>query len=266
MHDPERDIRDIPLSQLELSSGNVRKTPADASAFTEIKASIAAHGLLENLITRAMEPGTDGRGGGRGVRVLVLSPQGERIAGTFARENDTIVVHDGEIDPAFLAANAIDMVVSYGYRRILKCDVVAARGGRIVNLHISLLPWNRGADPNFWSFFYSTPKGVTIHEIDEGVDTGALLAQREVRFAAGETLATSYEKLRRDVEALFDATWRDIKDGRCEARSQTGAGSYHRARDKEMFMPSLPNGWETPVADVEALGRRVRARRGRGER
>ena len=60
MHDPERDIRDIPLSQLELSPGNVRKTPADASAFTELKASITAHGLLENLIARAMKPGTDG--------------------------------------------------------------------------------------------------------------------------------------------------------------------------------------------------------------
>ena len=59
MHDPERDIRDFPLSQLELSPGNVRKTPADASAFTELKASIAAHGLLENLIARAMEPDTD---------------------------------------------------------------------------------------------------------------------------------------------------------------------------------------------------------------
>ena len=62
MHDPERDIRDIPLSQLELSPDNVRKTPADASAFTELKASIAAHGLLENLIARAMEPGPDGAG------------------------------------------------------------------------------------------------------------------------------------------------------------------------------------------------------------
>ena len=47
MHDPERDISDIPLSQLELSPDNVRKTPADDSAFTELKASIAAHGLLE---------------------------------------------------------------------------------------------------------------------------------------------------------------------------------------------------------------------------
>ena len=74
MHDPERDIRNIPLSRLELSSDNVRKTPADASAFTELKASIAAHGLLENLIARAMEPGPDGP-----VRYAVIAG-GRRLA------------------------------------------------------------------------------------------------------------------------------------------------------------------------------------------
>ena len=58
----ERDIRNIPLSQLELSPDNVRKTPADASAFAELKASIAAHGLLENLIVRAMGPGSGSAG------------------------------------------------------------------------------------------------------------------------------------------------------------------------------------------------------------
>ena len=57
---PERDSRHIPLSQLELSPDNVRKTPAGAAAFTELKASIAAHGLLENLIACATEPGPDG--------------------------------------------------------------------------------------------------------------------------------------------------------------------------------------------------------------
>ena len=40
----------------------MRKTPAESSAFTELKASIAAHGLLENLIARSMEPGADGPG------------------------------------------------------------------------------------------------------------------------------------------------------------------------------------------------------------
>ena len=55
-------IRSIPLSQLELASENVRKTPADPAALAELKASIAAHGLLENLIARAQGPGEDGVG------------------------------------------------------------------------------------------------------------------------------------------------------------------------------------------------------------
>ena len=48
-------IQSIPLSQLELSPANVRKTSAGTTAFAELKASIAAHGLLENLIVRAID-------------------------------------------------------------------------------------------------------------------------------------------------------------------------------------------------------------------
>ena len=53
-------IQSIPLSQLELSPANVRKTSAGKTAFAELKASIAAHGLLENLVARAIEPGPGG--------------------------------------------------------------------------------------------------------------------------------------------------------------------------------------------------------------
>ena len=40
----------------------------------------------------------------------------------------------------------------------------------IVNLHISYLPFNRGSHPNYWSFVENTPKGVSIHEIDEQIE------------------------------------------------------------------------------------------------
>ena len=88
MHDPERDIRDIPLSQLELSPGNVRKTPADASAFTELKASISAHGLLENLITRSMGPGPDGA-----ARYAVIAG-GRRLAAMKALAAEGVLEED----------------------------------------------------------------------------------------------------------------------------------------------------------------------------
>ena len=58
MNDPV--IRPIPLDRLERSPANVRRTKAGKTAFAELKASIAAHGLLENLVARSIGPGEDG--------------------------------------------------------------------------------------------------------------------------------------------------------------------------------------------------------------
>ena len=55
IHEPQ--IRPIALDRLSVAPENVRKTPADASAETELKASIAAHGLLKNLVVRSDGPG-----------------------------------------------------------------------------------------------------------------------------------------------------------------------------------------------------------------
>ena len=60
IHEPQ--IRPIALDRLSVAPENVRKTPADASAEAELKASIAAHGLLKNLVVRS-----DGPGGGYAV-------------------------------------------------------------------------------------------------------------------------------------------------------------------------------------------------------
>ena len=57
---PDPVIRSIPLDRLELSPANVRRTAAGKTAFAELKASIAAHGLLENLVVRPHDPGQDG--------------------------------------------------------------------------------------------------------------------------------------------------------------------------------------------------------------
>ncbi len=57
---PEPRIREIPLSRLSLAPENVRKTPPDPRADAELKASIAALGLLENLVVRAEAPSDDG--------------------------------------------------------------------------------------------------------------------------------------------------------------------------------------------------------------
>jgi len=146
-----------------------------------------------------------------------------------------------------------DMVVSYNYRHIIRPDVVERMRGRAVNLHISYLPWNRGAHPNVWSFLEDTPKGVTIHLVDEGVDTGGILVQRELQFdPAKETFQTSYQKLHAEIQRLFIESWDRLRTFSVPAQPQDPhEGSKHYARGLDELMKIFgSNLWTTPVAEV----------------
>jgi methionyl-tRNA formyltransferase len=149
--------------------------------------------------------------------------------------------------------DGVEAIVSHGYPRILPADVLERAPGRAVNLHISLLPWNRGSDPNLWSFLEDTPKGVTVHHMDPGVDTGDIVAQRELVFGEHETLATTYATLQAEVQALFREYWPAIRAGTAPRQPQPPGGSFHREAEAKPWIARLPNGWDTPVAEIAGL-------------
>ena len=69
--------------------------------------------------------------------------------------------------------------MSFGYRKIIHNKILKKLHKPIVNLHISYLPYNRGSHPAFWAFLDRTPSGVTIHELDKGIDTGKIIFQKK---------------------------------------------------------------------------------------
>lgn len=145
-----------------------------------------------------------------------------------------------------------DFVISYGYRHIIRNGAELKRmDGRAINLHISYLPWNRGADPNLWSWIENSPKGITIHCLDCGIDTGDILCQAIVDFSGQQTLSSSYQMLQRSIQELFMKRWESISSGECPRTTQLGSGSFHRSKDKETV--PLPYGWDTPVANLRIL-------------
>src|SRR3989344_6000733 len=132
------------------------------------------------------------------MKVLLLGdPRGDyRPLEQFLRScGDEVVSFSDKIYLSKLQEVNPEIIVSYGYRFILKPEIFEYPRLGSINLHISYLPWNRGVDPNFWSHAEGTSKGVTIHYIDSGIDTGDIIAQREVSFSENDTLATSYNKL-----------------------------------------------------------------------
>jgi len=184
-------------------------------------------------------------------RILFLGPEDSPLR-KWISEREDLISRTDRITPEFVQENGIRFVVSYGYRHIIKSDLLQLLPGAVINLHISLLPFNRGADPNFWSFIDDSPKGVTIHEVDTGLDTGPILLQQEVEFRSGnETLASSYAKLHEVIQNLFIHNWDALKSGRIEPVEQIGAGSYHSLKDKEELLHLLePDGWDTNISSL----------------
>lgn len=186
------------------------------------------------------------------MRILYLGPPCIRLERHLQLAGHTILQQEDPIHVPFLEENNFQFGVSYRYTHILRQPEIDWFRGKLVNLHISYLPWNRGADPNLWSFLEDSPKGVTIHQMDTGVDTGPVLLQEHaVIDTERESLYSSWNKLAEQIELLFMKYSEDIVNGRIPASPQSGIGSVHKRADKEKFMHLLAEkGWHTPVKQL----------------
>jgi len=187
------------------------------------------------------------------MKILFLGYEESPVLDFLKTQGEVISVSPtGELPPV-----TCDYLVSYGYRKIVPHEVLAHYPNRSVNLHISLLPWNKGADPNFWSWWDNTPKGVSLIEMTDKLDEGRIYAQEEVAFSDDETLTSSYGKLRQEMERLFIRTWPTLST--IVPREQTGAGSNHRVADLEALKEKIrtANGveitWDMPVSSIQKL-------------
>ena len=144
---------------------------------------------------------------------------------------------------------APSFVVSFNYRHLIAKEVLDLLPGKVINLHTSLLPYNRGSAPNVFSFLEDTPKGVTIHLMDSGLDTGDILCQKELRFdEEKETFATTYDKLLEEIKRLFKENWQAIRAGELKPVRQEGEGTYHRMRELDAIREKHPFAWSENIA------------------
>lgn len=137
-----------------------------------------------------------------------------------------------------------DLIISFGYRYLISEETLSKLACPIVNLHMSYLPWNRGAHPNFWSFWDNTPSGVTIHEMDEGLDTGPIIYQKMLNFdSSNETFSSTYFTLKGELEKLFIENVNEILNLTYKTYNQRGKGSAHKSNE----LPLDFTGWDSNI-------------------
>ncbi len=132
---------------------------------------------------------------------------------------DHKVVRDRAVfDQALVAAlgkHDVDWVVLAGFMRLVGAGFLQAFGGRVVNIHPALLPAFPGMHGARQALEYGVRiAGCTVHFVDEGCDTGPIIAQRAVAVHEGDDEAALQARIQVEEHRLFPAVLRAIADGR----------------------------------------------------
>ena len=127
-----------------------------------------------------------------GIETLVIERRGRARA-----------EHDREIIAA-LASRSIDLICLAGYMRILSAEFIGAYRGRILNIHPSLLPAFPGMNAQQQALAHgSQVSGCTVHLVDETLDGGPIVAQREVPVREDDTVESLSARILIEEHKLY---------------------------------------------------------------
>ena len=147
-----------------------------------------------------------------------------------------------------------DAAVVAAYGLILPKGVLSAPRLGCLNIHASLLPRWRGAAPIHRAILAGDAEtGVTIMQMDEGLDTGAMLRQAKTPLGPADTAQTLHDRLAAIGAAEIVAALRDIETGAATSRPQPAEGVTYAAK---LSREDGRLDWTRPAA---ALERQVRA-------
>jgi phosphoribosylglycinamide formyltransferase 1 len=105
----------------------------------------------------------------------------------------------------------VDLVVLAGFMRVVKQEMLNAFGGRMINIHPSLLPKFPGLEA--WTQALKAGEqtaGCTVHLVDEGVDSGEILAQRAVPILPHDTSESLHARIQAAEHALLPSVIADL--------------------------------------------------------
>ena len=182
------------------------------------------------------------------MKILILSPYPNKIIKTIEKTGDTYEIYLEKIKLSFLEKKDIDFIISYGYQHIIQSEIIQKYKNSIVNLHISYLPFNKGSHPNLWSHLEKTPSGISIHQIDRGIDTGGIICREKIFIDIGKhTFRTSYELLKSKLEILFEKNWKKIKNRDYELNFPLEQGTFHLRKEGIELLSLFSEGWDTNI-------------------
>ena len=126
------------------------------------------------------------------------------VPGKFRTKLDEVA------EPAYIRAlqeARVDLVVLAGFMRILKGEFLRAFAGRVINIHPSILPSFPGLEAWRQALDYGVKfTGCTVHFVDQGVDSGPIIAQQIVPVLEADTAASLHARIQAAEHELYPTT------------------------------------------------------------
>jgi phosphoribosylglycinamide formyltransferase-1 len=120
-----------------------------------------------------------------------------------------------------LRAHGVDLVCLAGFMRLLSPVFVRAFPGRIVNIHPALLPAFPGLEAQRQAWEHGVKvSGATVHLVDEGLDSGPIVAQEAVSVASSDTPETLAARILEAEHRLYPRAVRLLLEGRCRVEGR----------------------------------------------
>jgi methionyl-tRNA formyltransferase len=155
----------------------------------------------------------------------------QRLAEHHGLEVRTPAKLKSESEQAAFQALGLDAAVVVAYGLILPKPILEAPRLGCLNIHASLLPRWRGAAPIQRAILAGdTETGVTIMQMDEGLDTGAILSQSRIEIEPEETAADLHDRLSLLGARMILTALEDLAAGRLAAKPQPAAGVTYAAK------------------------------------
>ncbi len=184
--------RKFRLGILGSGKGSNAAAIADACASGEIPGEVAV------VASDVENAGILERARARGLEALYIAPGKFRTKLDEAAEASFVQV---------LQRAAVDLVVLAGFMRILRGEFLRIFANRVVNIHPALLPAFPGLEAWKQALDYGVKvTGVTVHFVDQGIDTGSIIAQETVPVLPGDTPETLHARIQEVERKIYPAS------------------------------------------------------------
>lgn len=125
-----------------------------------------------------------------------------------------------------------DYIICVHFPYIVPKEVLEIPKLGVLNLHPAYLPYNRGWHTPSWAIWEGTPYGATLHFMDEGVDTGDIVHQKQIEILPSDTADTLYKRAMKLEIEVFKEAWTSIVRGTYKRQpQQIESGSTHKKTD-----------------------------------